>query len=31
MSSYTTPDSVIKNALEFKELGNINGALEELH
>lgn len=29
--SYISPENVIKNAIELKEQGNIQGALEELH
>ena len=29
--SFVTPDSVVKNALEQRDQGNIIGALEELH
>jgi hypothetical protein len=28
--SYIAPEAVLKNVLELKDLGNVNGALEEL-
>jgi hypothetical protein len=29
--SYLTAENVLKNAFELKEMGNISGALEEMH
>jgi len=29
--SYITPENVLKNALELRDLGNTTGAFDELH
>jgi len=29
--SYLTPENVLKNATELREMGNVTAALEEMH